>query len=488
MIRLREISIEVSLILVIVMLSSPSHIRAQAIASESGPPQACSKRDLEIHFGFFESPKNYFNLVVQGLNISSHTCTFEYDLFDPRFSGDSPHFKCQDCAQREREGYRDDSVVTSFPIVRPSEIVRRQYRWRTVPESGSNSCFRPSKMDTEYASTWTIAAPSLIGEVCSDISVVGTDVLAPRSTSQTETLWTSERTKILELTALRSAYYIDEEFPLTISHQYLPPPGPEPGKCRPIFLWHRSADGTIRVGEHTLSSTDDCSTLNLDFLPDRTFYSSESNLDEAERLSNYGDQELQVFQQVDRGDLHFHFLTSNVLHVRIEGADNPNLRNWTKLKGLAADILLDGDTYVVGEDIPLHLAIANLDATDPIYSWDPIWDPCFSIGIEVLDDKGNTLPANDRISYPPAMCNNGHGFGPRPFKRGKITSLEWRLKETGWLPKSPGNYTVVLSWCTSTGLATEWPNRNDAKLSPYATVLARATIHIVSPKSKVPTR
>lgn len=485
MIRLREVPILGSLIIVAAALSALSTLRVQATASEPNSSKQCSKRDLEIHFGFFESPKNYFNFVVQGLNISDHVCTFDYDLFDPGFSETRSPFKCRDCGEREREGYRDDSVVTSDPVVRPGEIVRKHYRWRTAPESGSISCFRPKEMDSENSLTWTLATPSLMKQVCSDISVVGIDILAPRISSQTESLWTNEYYETLTLTALRSAYYIDEEFPLTISYKYTPPAGPEHGKCLPVFVWHRSADGTVRVEEHRPSSADDCQTMDLSFLPNKVFFSSEWNSEEAKRLSNYGDQELQAFQQVDnREDPHLHFAASDILHVRIEGSDNPNLRNWTRSKGLAANILLDRDTYKVGENIPLHLAIANFDATDPVFSWDPLWDPCISVNIQVLDEAGHPLAFKDRFLYPPVLCN-GHGFGPRPFERGKITSLEWSLKQTGWLPKSPGNYTVVLNWCTSTGTVTKQPNGWKANQKPYATVQAKATIHIVPAETRL---
>lgn len=53
MFRLRDVPIVVPIIVVVVVLTLPSAIRAQAIAPKSGPPQDCSKRDLEIHFGFF---------------------------------------------------------------------------------------------------------------------------------------------------------------------------------------------------------------------------------------------------------------------------------------------------------------------------------------------------------------------------------------------------------------------------------------------------
>jgi hypothetical protein len=325
-------------------------------------------------------------------------------------------------------------------------------------------------------------------DFCSDISVVGTDVLAPhdplQSTMLWSNVWTSKGFEPLKLTALRNSYYIDEEFPLTIIHTYAPPPGPAPGKCAPIFVWHRSADGTVLVKEHPGDSTDGCRTSAISFLPNKVFFSSDWNSEEAKRLSNYGDQQLQAFQQVDaQGDPHLHFITSDILRLQILGSENPGIRNWTRSKGLAADILLDRDTYAIGEDIPLHLAIANFDATAPIFSWDPDWDPCISVGIQVLDTAGNPLSPQDRITD----FNNcsGHGFGPRPFEKGKILSLEWKLKAMGWLPNHPGTYTIVLSWCTRTGKVTE-PDRKGrwaANLQPYAMVQAKATIRITDSPS-----
>lgn len=463
------------------LFTSSSIGRAQKPAASE--PGDCTKADLEIHFGFYESPKDYFNFAVLGKNVTDRACVFQDSLFDPRFTGDSPQFRCQDCAKRQREGYRNDTAATFDPVVQPGEIVRKQYRWRTTPENDSISCIRPKGMDSEYSFTWALETPSLMTDVCSDVSVVGTDVLAPRDKYQEEALWTNVRStaeyKPLKLAAARTAFYIDEAFPLTVSHPLTPLTRPYSPACQPDFIWHRAADGRVRVEVHSGNSSDGCRTLSFEFLPNKVFFSSEWNSAEAKRQSNYGDQELQAFQQVDAGgDPHLHFIASNVVHIQIEGAENPNLRDWTRVKGLAADILLDRDTYQVGEDIPLHLAIANFSAQIPIYSWDPVWDPCISVGIKVLDDGGTALANDQRFLFPPVLCS-GHGFGPKLFDQGRIASLEWGLKSTGWLPNRPGTYTIVLSWCTNTGTVKQGARGWSADLKPYATVEARALVHIV---------
>jgi hypothetical protein len=67
-----------------------------------------------------------------------------------------------------------------------------------------------------------------------------------------------------------------------------------------------------------------------------------------------------------------------------------------------------------------------------------------------------------------------------PFPKGKVVALEKDLKSEGWLPNHPGTYTIVFTWCTSTGTVDQTLAGWTAHLSPYATVEARATIHIVA--------
>ncbi len=458
----------------------------QAAAQQATVSPACTKGDLEIHFGFSESPTNFYNLEVQGQNTSSHACSFEDSLFDPRFTGGTPPFRCEDCAKREREGFRDDGVATGSPMVRPGEVVRRQYRWRMRPEVGSDvACFRPQGMDSEYSFTWTLATPSLMRDVCSNISVVGMDVLAARDAGEAEKLWTNEAYDALNLSATRKAFYLGEVFPLTISDRY-PPHGAV--DCPAIYLWDRSADGTVQVEERKGKPAEGC-RQEVNLRPNQVFSSSEWKTPEAKRLSNYDDHEVRAFEAVSRGeDRHTHFLASEVLHLRVVDSSDQSLRKWTRLDGLAADVLLDRGSYKAGEDIPLHLAIANFAAMVPVYSWDPAWDPCSAVGIQVLDEQGRPLPESSR-SHDYAQICSGHGFGPRLFEVGKIASLEWTLQSTGWLPKLPGKYTIVLTWCTSTGKVAQPKNGGwTADLKPYATVQARAAVEIVAADGKAGSR
>jgi hypothetical protein len=144
---------------------------------------------------------------------------------------------------------------------------------------------------------------------------------------------------------------------------------------------------------------------------------------------------------------------------------------------------LDKDTYRIGEDVPLHLAIEDFDADVPLYTWDPLWDPCMVVGIEVQDAAGHPLSADER--FPDSSICTGHGFGPRPFQKGKVVPLERTLRAEGWLPNHPGKYTIVLTWSPCSGWRKETSTGWLAHLMPYAVVQAKATIHIVSEAGSV---
>ncbi len=163
------------------------------------------------------------------------------------------------------------------------------------------------------------------------------------------------------------------------------------------------------------------------------------------------------------------FASSNVL--RIELADPSAIpRKWgPRQKGVAADITLDKEKFQIGEDVPLHMAVENFGAEVPVYSGDPLWDPCSVVSLEVRDASGHSLPVSER--FPSFSICTGHGFGPRPYAKGKVVPLERTLGGEGWLPSHAGTYTVVVTWAPCAGAK--------ADLKPYAVVQAVATIDVL---------
>jgi hypothetical protein len=129
--------------------------------------------------------------------------------------------------------------------------------------------------------------------------------------------------------------------------------------------------------------------------------------------------------------------------------------------------------------VPLHLATEDLDAAAPVYSWDPVWDPCAVVGIEVRDAGLHSLSVSERLPIW-SVCM-GHGQAPRPVTCGKGTPLERSLGEEGWLPNRPGTYTVVMTWvpcCKPKNDASSAESSSDLK--SYAEVHPDATVHVVA--------
>jgi hypothetical protein len=446
------------------------------LAQSSGTPPPdiakCTKADLSIHFGFFRGPQESFNLSVLGQNVSGRACTFDGFIFYPSVVPpyDSPPRdpakgaawpECKDCKYDQRNGEYFDS----HPLVPPGSVVSKVFRWKTVPSPGPVGC-----LDGQWISapSYLLVTPSFLKNICSDIAVVSVDVF-PMPSPEGST--PGAASGLLQASAPKSTFNDREMFSLRVSDERL-------DEYKNLFVWHRNPDGETRIDEVTARPTDgtgDNGILDGKHEPMREF---EVDSGAGYRWMGAGEHELQVLSQIGPfSDDHLHFAVSNVLHIQVIDA-KAGQRNWVRLNGLGVSLTLDKPTYQVGEDIPLHLAIANFDAKAPVFSWDPDGDPCIAVGVEVLDANGHPLGEADRVRSGPGCF--GHGWGPKPFENGRIVALERHLKSEGWLPNRPGTYTIVFSWCTTTGSVEENAGGWTAHLNSYASPEARATFQIVA--------
>jgi hypothetical protein len=136
------------------------------------------------------------------------------------------------------------------------------------------------------------------------------------------------------------------------------------------------------------------------------------------------------------------------------------------------DVTLDKDTFRLGEDVALHIAIENFDAAVPV-SQDP---DCSGVQIEVLDAGGQLVSASKSFESFPGCLS--HGF-TTSYEKGKVVPYELPLPE-GWLPHHTGAYTVVVTWL-AWELASSVPGMRARHASevPYAVVKASATFNVV---------
>ena len=466
------------------LCSLPLPSSAQAAELNLTGASNCTLADFNAHVQFLNGPGAYFAVLIDKRNISNHSCVFDGPMYGPSFVPDRvpdnpPFALCYDCENRLPNG--------QFPpipplAIKPGQVARQIFRWRTKPPDETVRCLQPKWMSGPIL----IVAPALLKNVCSDIEVSRFSLApSPDSASTKDPAVDDDRIPGFELTSDRSKYYEGERFSVRVS---LVQPGAgaptseetSEESCPTLYLWQRSPDGATRIDEVQPLAFKGCRTHVLGHQPGDWQSGFELDSGANARWSGAGEHALEVLQSVDSPDnAPIRFASSNVL--RIEIADPSAIpRKWgPHVNGVAADITLDKDTFRIGEDVPLHMAVENFDAAVPVYAWDALWDPCEVVSLEVHDASGRPLPANER--FPAWSICTGHGFGPRPYAKGKVVPLERTLGAEGWLPNHAGTYTVVVTWAPCAG-----PNATNnapaadvpADLKPYAVVHATATIHV----------
>ena len=441
----------------------------------------CTMADFDTDLQFVNGPADYYTIVVNKRNISHHPCVFDGLVYGPSFApdrvpGSPPFTRCYVCENRQPNAQSTDVAPLTLS---PGQVAQQTFRWKTVPPAEAGPCLQPQWMSGPVL----LVAPSLLKQICSDYEVSRFS-LATSSDSKSQAV-DGAQAPGFALTSDKSMYYQGEPFSL---HLTLAQPGPwAPSKeesCPTLYLRQRSPDGTTRIDEVEPLAFKGCLRIILGHEPGdwRSGFDLDSGANT--KWEGLGEHTMEVFQlKGSRDDPQLHFVSSNVLRIQLADPSSIPRRWGTRVKGIAADITLDKDTYRVGEDIPLHLAVENFDAEVPIYGWDRVWDPDMAVGIEVQGAGGRRLAANDR--FPNRSFHMDHGFGPtKLYAKGMVVPLERTLGEDGWLPNHPGAYTVVVTWAPCTGSINDAPIGHFSwAMKPYAVVHATANIRIVSSDS-----
>ena len=458
----------------------PSPTLAQGSSINLSGSFNCNAPDFDAHVRLLNGPGAYFTIVVDKRNVSTHPCTFDGSMSGPsivpdRVPGHSPIGMCYDCEHRLPNG--------QYPVIPPltidsGQVVRQTFRWKTTPQTAAEPCRSPDWI----AGPVLLVTPSLFKEICSDIEVSRFSLVTSLdSDSSGGWTWEGGRTPAFELTSDKNSYYQGEFFSVRVSLVHPSSGAPsQPDGCPTLYLRTRSPDGSTRIDEVHPLAFKTCKEFVPGHPPGDWQSGFELDSGTNSRWAGLGEHSIEVLQLIGSpDDPQIQFASSNALRVQI--ADPSAIaRKWgPHAKGVAADITLDKDTFRIGEDVRLHLAVQNFDAEVPIYSGDPLWDPCSVVVIEVQDVAGHRVPDNER-SPNWSLCM-GHGRGPIAYVRGKVVPMERTLGGEGWLPNHAGTYTIVLTWAPTTG-GERPPHALDvipAALKPYAVVRALATIHIV---------
>jgi len=115
-------------------------------------------------------------------------------------------------------------------------------------------------------------------------------------------------------------------------------------------------------------------------------------------------------------------------------------RNWGPLvEGVGVSLTLDSDTFELGAEIPLHIAVENFSSAAPLCASDPYYDPP-GVGVELHDASEHPVPPNDFSGF-----WLGHGSSDR-FPVGLVYPIELKLKQMGYRIERPGVYKAVVVW------------------------------------------
>ena len=450
---------------------------AQAGLNLSGASN-CTVADFDANVEFRNGPSDYYTVVVDKRNISDHPCVFDGPMYGPSFvpdraaTGEPPVKLCYECEEKPANGQHAGKVPLTLE---PGAVARETFRWKTRPASAGARCLSFDWM----ADPVLLVTPSLFKRICSEVEVSGFSLLEVAGDASTENQMSEGReAPVFELTSDKNSYYLGESFGLHAARtQANHGAALEPQGCAKLYLRERSPDGATRIDEVKPVALSGCETPIPGDESGSRGAGFELNSGANSRWDGVGEHTFEVLQLVSSADdATLHFVSSNVLRIRILDPAAIERKWGPRVKGIGADITLDKDTFRVGEDVRLHPAVEDFAAEGTIYSWDPVWDPCLVFGIEVRDASGRALPEGERFAQR-SVCT-GHGFGPRPVVKGKVVPMERALRDQGWLPNHPGTYTVILTWAPCVG-PEESKFTTQTELKPYAVARAMATIHIV---------
>ncbi|MBV9763170.1 MAG: hypothetical protein JO340_21585 [Acidobacteriaceae bacterium] len=122
-------------------------------------------------------------------------------------------------------------------------------------------------------------------------------------------------------------------------------------------------------------------------------------------------------------------------------------RNWgPKVRGVAVDLSLDKESFALGEDVALHIAVENVDAEAPIYGYSPSWDPFHAVKIAVREANGEPVKQTCM-----RVWTSGGPAAMWRYPRGMIVPMERSLAGDGILPDHTGTFRVWITWSVFRG-------------------------------------
>jgi hypothetical protein len=334
-------------------------------------------------------------------------------------------------------------------ILDPGESAHQTRNWKTAPADRAANCGYVTQMNWdkvhEYAAAgrfWLLSR-SLLKPICS-ATIVVTNYSAGQFLSETlGAVAPGLSNPVISWANDEMAPYSREHIPLRVTAE-------DPShllsidehSCPRMFLRARDATpGRVityrwtRVEELQDAS---CKAETVGTVKRFIIDFDASHVLNQQNDENKGEYTLDVSSLAEIGGRYF--LVGDTQALRLSMVEGKFIRrDWgSAVHGVAVSLNLDNDVYVLGSEIPLHIALENVDSTEPIAAMDPYYDPP-GVGVELLNSAGNPIQPN------PSTVWTGHG-DCHGYPTGLVFPIELTLNQMGFRPTNLGVYTVVAVW------------------------------------------
>jgi hypothetical protein len=408
------------------------------------PVQPCVSDVLDTTFQAVQDSGQRYTLAINLRNVSTETCSLGNS---PGGTGvDLPGGKAiQVCYYCEKDSPRPPETRI---MLAPGESVYQTRSWATSSVADGVKCESPIDMRWGYEpaendSSFWLYSRSLLKPICS--AVVTTNYTPGQFLSgRLATLPSGRGAPVIRWANDEAASYSREHIPLRVTVEN---PGHvlllDENSCPRLFV--RTRDATPgRVIFSRLTRVDElqgvtCRTEATGSAGRRFIveFDASYTLKPKKNDENKGEFTLDVSSLAEVKGRYLLAFTTPTLHLSmVDGV--PIKRNWgPSVHGARVSLNLDNDVFVVGSDIPLHIALEKTGSRETLSATDPYYDPP-GADVEVRDLAGHPILPGEGVMWA------GHGTC-HSFLPGFIWPIELTLTKMGFR-LSPGFYSVVAVW------------------------------------------
>jgi TPR repeat protein len=414
---------------------------AEAEAKQKPTPAAprespCKTADLDPTLNLYDERGEQFSVTEEVRNRSTQPCRLDYASLI--FQAEPPSHPgalvkahvdvCQNCnaaGQRARPGPM---------VLAPGSVAHVTISWRSTPSSDDSQCVAMGAMYVDFGpmsagATLFPGAPGI--PICSTVNagwfVPGPDPKARRKGIAT-----------LQISAAKNSYFPREHMLLTVTSSHPRTLSGAGQPCPPFLQRIRYPNGRVmyvplaggdarcKIGSAGWTHSPGLSLLEVTLLANVYWELGQYEL-QVLQYAPFGKHRNQWRLVAKSGNFPYSLSSS----YKIE-------RTWgPEVKGLAATVTLEKTTYLLGEDVPLHIALKNVSVPDRTFHI----QLCTDAVITVRNENGQKIdPTNNQ-----EFCSQNGTYNPY-FPPGDLLPAEHSLKLMGLLPHQPGRYTVESIW------------------------------------------